>query len=768
MNALERVLSIVEDGATRPFLIDCISDTTITFEDLHRSAIDIASFLHGCGLQRGDRIALLLHNSGEFAKLYFGCLYAGIVTVPLNPNLTPREIRYIVSNCKAKMLAVSKETVHLIEGPEPLQPELTVINLLDRRPRSGTISGMKELDLQSLAPAPTFMPFESVTPNDLMTVVYTSGTTASPQGVAHRIFSMLENAVAFNSRLGINSENRFYNMLSMPYLGGYYNLLMLPFMAGASVVLTDAFNAKMALNFWRAAIDHDVNTLWLVPTIASILLEMDRGDEGTAYCRERIRLALIGTAPLPQPLREAFERRYGVRLYENYGLSETFFITTQAPALPHVDRSVGKVLPQVQVTITDAEGVGVEYGTEGEIKACTPYLMEGYYDAAEGRIAKRDPRQWFSTGDLGMLLPSGELFITGRKKDLIIRGGVNVSAAAVEEVILGHPAVIECAVVGIPHGVYGEDIACVVRLAEGRDLSEINSELRNLCNQQLNVLNRPAHFFEMHELPKSTTGKIKKQAIRALLVDKLNLQVLESPRQSSVGPSAPATSLPGRVRRDFKRPDTAVVKALSEYSASLISDCMNRMGIMSAAIQRIVPGGPFAGPAVTVEEAEGGNLMSHLALELVREGDVIVIDAKAVMTRAAWGGLQTLAAKQRGAKAVVVDGTIRDANESAKLGLPIFARGTSPGGPLKGASGNVNYPIACGGVVVNPGDIVVGDGDGVVVVPQELAEALIELCKNRLSLEQRWLASVEAGHSTVDAVGLREQAERLKIRYEPN
>jgi 4-hydroxy-4-methyl-2-oxoglutarate aldolase len=226
-----------------------------------------------------------------------------------------------------------------------------------------------------------------------------------------------------------------------------------------------------------------------------------------------------------------------------------------------------------------------------------------------------------------------------------------------------------------------------------------------------------------------------------------------------------ASMIPGRVRRAIERPDPDVLDALAHFPSSLISDCQNRMGAMDGLIRPLLPGRGFCGPAITVEEVEGGNLMSHAALELAQPGDVLVIDAKGVATRACWGAVQTLAAERLGLAAVVVNGVVRDCADIATRALPIYALGTSPGGPLKGWGGNVNLPIACGGVAVCPGDVVVGDDDGVVVVSRELAGELPELCVVRQRLEQRWTERVEGGTSTVDAVGLHDSLARQGVRY---
>lgn len=222
----------------------------------------------------------------------------------------------------------------------------------------------------------------------------------------------------------------------------------------------------------------------------------------------------------------------------------------------------------------------------------------------------------------------------------------------------------------------------------------------------------------------------------------------------------------GRVRSTIERADPRDIAALAEFPTGLVSDCLNRMGAMDGRIRPIAAARPFCGSAVTVEEVEGGNLMSHAALELVRGGDVLVIDAKGITTRASWGAVQSQAAARLGVAAVVVNGVVRDRAEIVAGALPVYALGACAAGPLKSWGGNVNLPIACGGVAVCPGDAVLGDDDGVVVVARELVAQLPALCAQRQEMEQTWTARVADGQSTLDAVGLRRTLESQQIHFE--
>ena len=745
MNAIEYLLEIPKRFIGKDFLIDANTGEKLTYDEFYKQSCATAVYLQDLGLKKGDYLAILANNSVELAKLYFGCLYAGIVTIPINPLLSKDEIDYIVLRSNAKALVFTVQTEKLINKTD-----------IDRK-------GMNLISLTSIGSNQLmgdFVPFNNISETDLMTIVYTSGTTAKPRGVIHSISSMIQNACLFNEKLGITEKNRFYNILSMTYLGGYYNLLVLPYLAGSSVVLSEAFNARSALNFWLQAKKYAVNTLWLVPTIMSILLEMDRGKESIEYCREKVVLTLAGTAPLPVRLRKEFENKYGVNVFENYGLSETFFISSNTPADLVVDGSVGRIFPGLEVRIEKNQD-------EGEIYVNSPYLMNGYYNPELGEIEKISRNESFPTGDIGILNSQGYLFITGRKKDLIIRGGINISPAAIEEIFYQHPAILECAVVGVPHQIYGEEIAAVVRLKDKSDFKKVKTELIKLGKDKLGSVKQPGYIVEIDKFPLSSSGKIQKNKVRELLVHKLELTHLIEKNVQSQSMESPITKnnnmISGRIRQKFDRVPKEVVDQIKKYPVSIISDCLNRLGSMDAKIASLVKGRSFCGTAFTIEEVEAGNLMSHKALAMVEKGDVLVIDAKGTLTRSCWGGIQTKLAIIRGVVGLVINGTIRDYEDIVRLGLPVFSLGTSPGGPLKEWGGNINYPIACGGVVVKPGDLIAGDDDGVVVVPNDLVRDIIPYCEKRLKMEESWIKDIDDGKTTMQILKLDEKLKSLGI-----
>lgn len=217
--------------------------------------------------------------------------------------------------------------------------------------------------------------------------------------------------------------------------------------------------------------------------------------------------------------------------------------------------------------------------------------------------------------------------------------------------------------------------------------------------------------------------------------------------------------------KNIKRPSADWIEKFRDIPSSIISDCLNRYYAMKGDVRPIFEGIRLIGPALTIQSMAGNNMMSHLALTFAEPGDVLVIDARGYMGNAVWGGVQALYASKVGVAGLVVDGAIRDVAEMRKMRFPAYCKGVTPAGPHKGWADSVNVPIQCGGIPVNPGDLIVGDDDGVAVVPLEYMEKVYEESLKRLKLEESWINNIEDGQSSLDAVGLRSALENMDIEF---
>lgn len=221
--------------------------------------------------------------------------------------------------------------------------------------------------------------------------------------------------------------------------------------------------------------------------------------------------------------------------------------------------------------------------------------------------------------------------------------------------------------------------------------------------------------------------------------------------------------MPEIINTNVERPPKELIAGFSHLSTAVISDVMNRMNSMIADIKPIIEDVDIAGPAVTVQCIVGDNLIIHKAIYVAQPGDVLVVDVRGHKDTSVWGNVMTQACKVRGIEAVVIDGTIRDLRQNRKERFPIFCRGAVPAGSQKSWGGNINVPIQCGGACVEPGDIIIGDDDGVVVVPRNIAEKVLKEAKERVNVEEKWLEGIQKGKTTLEVIGLDKKINELGI-----
>ena len=510
-DAITILKQIPKKNSNRVFLIDANSGEEVQYKSLNEKANSIGKLLKDFGFKKGDRITVLLDNSISTVYFYFGCLYCGISVVPVNSVMTRTEINHIIKNSNSKGIVVNEHTIDKF-SPNSFD-NIKTVHLNCSKNNKKTSPRNYFINIEKLPKVNKFISFQNVKQNDEMCLIYSAGTTSEPKAIPHSIKDITHNAQSFGKIMNINHQNRFCNILSLMYLGGYYNLLMLPYVLNSSVVLTNVFNPTLAVSFWEPIRKNSVNTLWLVPSIMSILLELDRSNKGRIYCKKNIRLTLCGTAPLLSPIKNVFEKNYGVRIFENYGLSETLFISTVSQKNHADNPGLGQLLPDIKIKIIDKQGKNISDNSEGEIVVKTPFLTKLF---SNKNIPNKLSQGWFQTGDIGKIIKQN-LFITGRKKDLIIRGGINISPANIENYFHKNKNVLECAVVGIPHKFQGEEIIAVIRINENSNFKKIKDELNIISKKHLSTLEQPSRIVNLKQFPHATYGKIQKNKIRSWL-----------------------------------------------------------------------------------------------------------------------------------------------------------------------------------------------------------------------------------------------------------
>ncbi|GAA3663340.1 long-chain fatty acid--CoA ligase [Nocardioides ginsengisoli] len=461
-----------------------------SYGELRAHARNAARELAGRGVTRGDRVLIMLPTSAEFVFVYHGVLALGAVAVTVNTLCTPREIDYFHSDA---------ECVLAVGCPD------TRDALLASSDRPAWIVEPDSL-VAARTPVDNAMTYVEADPVDAAVLLYTSGTTGSPKGAVLTHGNLLACGRSLSQIQGLEPEDRVGTALPLFHVFGQASVMASVQHAGAALSLLRPFDAVQMLDM---AVSHRLTMMAGVPTMWNEMLHADTPI--TADDLPDLRYFLTGGAPLPHAVRIEFETRFGARVLDGYGLSETTGAATGQPlAEEPKEGSVGRAVPGCQLAILGADHQPVPAGEIGEVAVQGPNVMREYWNRPDATAAVQSG-PWFLTGDLGRMDEDGDLWIVGRLKELIIRGGYNVYPAEVEDVLYRHPAVVECAVIGIPDERLGEEVAAVLVLQPGHDLDV--AQVRTWLGERLASYKVPRVYHLRDALPKGSTGKILKRAI---------------------------------------------------------------------------------------------------------------------------------------------------------------------------------------------------------------------------------------------------------------
>jgi len=341
-------------------------------------------------------------------------------------------------------------------------------------------------------------------------ITFTSGTTQEPKGVVHSFGNLYSSAKALGALFSFNHKSVFYHNFPVSYMAGILNQFIVPMIFGAQISIGNRFNIQQALRFWKLPVKHSVNVFWMSPTMLRLLLSMDKDGAGKEYCSQNSVTILVATAPLPVSLRKEFEIEFGVQLYESYGLTETLFNATNHPGRAIRDGCVGLIIP----------GVRPEVAIDEELILSCDWMFIRYFHAAQAH----DKAFSFATGDFALIDDDGYLQIVGRKKDLIIRGGMNVSPSRIEAEIDRHWEEGDFSIIGLPDSVLGEKTTLVYEAC-----STLSTETEKSINKQ--IISRLGKdysidgFIRVDIIPKNKNGKTDKNALRELVLNDKSAEV---------------------------------------------------------------------------------------------------------------------------------------------------------------------------------------------------------------------------------------------------
>lgn len=482
---------------------------SVSFAELDARVDVLVHALRALGLSRGNSLLIAMHNSIEMVELGIAASRLGVAAVTVSYRSTVDELAYLAEHSGARLVVCDADTVpRMVEAAERTRPDL--LPLIYSTGHEPKVPARPLFALYQGPRAPKARG-PSATNDDAAVVIYTSGTTGKPKGAVRKFPKSALGAV-FNLLDQTPMQSSDVHLVACPlYHSTAFGFLTISHILGNTVVLMDDFKPEAFLALVQ---QHQITTSAVVPTMLHRILSLppatrSRFDAGS------LRVVFSGGAPLPAPVALAFMDAFGDVLYNFYGATETGFVTLANPRdLRAAPGTIGRPIPGNFIRLLDDEGAPVAAGQVGELFVKNDLMVAGYHND-EGATSASLRDGYFSVGDLARVDAAGRYFIEGRKRDLVISGGVNVYPAEVEAVLEEHPQVIEVAVVGVPDQEWGERVVAFVVLRGGasRDTGALD-ELRRFAKERLAGPKQPRDYVILDALPRNPTGKVLKRELR--------------------------------------------------------------------------------------------------------------------------------------------------------------------------------------------------------------------------------------------------------------
>lgn len=446
-------------------------------------------------------IGLLLPSGAGFVASFYGALLAGKTVVPLNFLFGDKEIAHCIKDSGIDTVV----TVPQLAGRVKEMP----LKVIDLTQLPAPHSAPQNEDRETASGQPHF---PSPATGDVAVLMYTSGTSGLPKGVLLTYGNLQSDVDASIAHVNFQSRHKFLGITPLFHVFGLTAMMLAPIQLGATIVYMARFSPVGTMN---AIKEHGISLVGGVPSMYVAILRLK---EAKPEDFKSIYAMISGAEPLPGALREGFMGRYGVMLYEAYGMTETSLAIAANTPQKHREGSVGTIIPGVQVQIVDEAGKSLPVEEIGEIWVKGPIVMKGYHNLPEETASALTSDGFFKTGDLGKIDADGFLYITGRKKDLIIVAGEKASPREIEEILMAHPAVAEAAVIGKKDPSRGEVVMAFVIAREGQVPEP--DQLRDFCREQgLAQWKIPREIRVVTDFPRSPTGKVLKRMLAQQLAE---------------------------------------------------------------------------------------------------------------------------------------------------------------------------------------------------------------------------------------------------------
>jgi long-chain acyl-CoA synthetase len=489
-NFAQLIASHLDQDADRPAVK--FDDFVLSYGALDQAAQRAAGLLSAYGVKAGDRVGLQMPNVPYFPIVYLGILRLGAVVVPMNPLLKDREVAYQLSDSGARVMV----------GWHGFKEALT------RGCESAGVQAIEVIPGEFEGLLGRAAPVSAITeraPEHAAVIVYTSGTTGTPKGALLTHANVIAGAQTGKELINAQPEGVALAALPLFHIFGLNSIMNCTFYSRGLMTLVPRFEPEKVLE----VMERDrVSTFGGVPTMYMALLHHPGREQRDVSSLE---FCISGGAPMPVDVLYGFDEVFGTKILEGFGLSETTGMGSfNLPSRERKPGSIGLPVGGTEIKLVDDAGEEVAQGERGEIVMRGPFVMSGYW-GREDATAQAIKDGWFYTGDIGSADQDGYLYVVDRKKDMILRGGYNVYPREIEEVIYGHPDVLEAAVVGVPDGTLGEEVGAAISLRQGS--TQTAESLQEYLKERVAAYKYPRVIWFVDELPKGPTGKILKREI---------------------------------------------------------------------------------------------------------------------------------------------------------------------------------------------------------------------------------------------------------------
>ncbi|KAA1174098.1 AMP-binding protein [Marinobacter salinexigens] len=487
--------------------------TSLTYRELDQKVTRMAAGLAGMGIEKGDVIACQLPNWWQTTALHLACMRIGAILNPLMPIFRERELRFMLRHGEAKLLVIPKvfrdfDYEAMVDGIRPELDKLETVLVIGGEGERSFENRLLDTAWEKQTDTDALFQERKLGADDVIQILYTSGTTGEPKGVTHTSNTLFSNVRPYADRLHLTSDDKVLMASPLAHQTGFLYGIMMPIYLGTTAILQDIWDAEFVCRV--IASERPAFTMAATPFLAD-LVKTAPNHEGEL---DSLRIFVSAGAPIPSAIVEQASQVLEAKIVSAWGMTENGAVTMTCPEDPaeRASQSDGKALPWMDVKITDFQGNDLPAGEEGNLLVRGASLFVGYLKRPD--LYGVDDDGWFSTGDLARMDGNSYIRITGRTKDVVIRGGENIPVVEVENLLYKYPGLADVALVGCPDDRLGERLCAYVTLddnATGVTLDEVKTYL---TEQQLAKSYLPEYLEVIEAMPRTASGKIQKFKLR--------------------------------------------------------------------------------------------------------------------------------------------------------------------------------------------------------------------------------------------------------------